>query len=124
MKTVINRIFAASLCLLFVLSGTALQAMDKGNDNVTGSDSEERVLTAEETEVYDLLEDVVDIEMSAIDAELLPSYEVKVYNAESELVYEGTIDMAEECDDAEGRRVLQKSDLLFQSGNVKYFMIR
>jgi hypothetical protein len=124
MKTVINRIFAASLCLLFVLSGTALQAMDKGNDTVTGSDSEERVLTAEETEVYDLLEYVIDIQESVLEAELFLGYEVKVYNAQSELVYEGTVDMTEECADAEGRRVLLKSDLLFQSGNVKYFMIQ
>ncbi|MGB3184050.1 MAG: hypothetical protein WBB45_21835 [Cyclobacteriaceae bacterium] len=124
MKTVINRIFAASLCLLFVLSGTALQAMDTGNETVTGSDSEERVLTAEETEVYELLEDIVDSEAISAETALLPGYEVKVYNADSELVYEGTIDMTEGCADAKGRRILLKSDLMFQSGNVKYFMTR
>ncbi|MFA0962470.1 hypothetical protein AB9P05_11765 [Roseivirga sp. BDSF3-8] len=123
MKTVIKHIFAASLCLFIVLSGTALHAKDTGND-MTGSEAEERVLTAEETEVYELLEEVV-AEFGLEESKtILPNFRVKVYNSKSELIYEGSHQLADIPADPEVRKVLQKSDLMFESGNVKYYMLR
>lgn len=122
MKTVIKHIAAASICILFVGFGSALQAKATG-DEVAGAEAANKVLTAEDAELYDLLEEVIeDYDFESQEAALLPSHNIKVFNQDQELIYECKVTMGDCPDDTEGRKIMQQSELLFDFGNVKYYM--